>query len=77
MCKATPAQADGVTDPEVTHGNVGIRYTISLGIAELDNNLIDHTDWIDRADNALYHSKEAGRNQVAVSTGADGRVVAE
>jgi diguanylate cyclase (GGDEF)-like protein len=40
-----------------------ICYTISLGVAETLDGLADHKAWIERADQALYASKHAGRNR--------------
>ena len=39
-----------------------IKFTISLGIAELDDQIHDHRSWIEKADHALYRSKATGRN---------------
>ncbi|RKF15951.1 diguanylate cyclase [Alginatibacterium sediminis] len=36
--------------------------TISLGICESDPGMLDHTQWIQGSDKALYTSKESGRN---------------
>lgn len=43
-----------------------IKYTISLGIAELNNTMTDKTNWIDCADKALYEAKNAGRNNTVI-----------
>ena len=43
-----------------------IKIKISLGISKLESHFTKHEDWIVAADNALYHSKENGRNQVTV-----------
>ncbi len=40
-----------------------IKFTISLGIAELNEHMHDHRSWIEKADQALYKSKESGRNR--------------
>lgn len=40
-----------------------IKFTVSLGVAELTEQIHDHRNWIEKADQALYKSKEAGRNQ--------------
>ena len=48
------------------HGNLEIRFTVSMGIAQL----IDQenpSDWLKRADNALYQSKNSGRNKFTVA----------
>ncbi len=47
-----------------------IRFTISLGIAQLDERIKYPTDWIVSADKALYKSKESGRNKTSVFGGA-------
>ncbi len=39
-----------------------IPITISLGIAETHDNDGDHTKWLQHSDEALYQSKEGGRN---------------
>lgn len=41
-----------------------IKFTVSLGIAELNEQLRDHRHWIEKADQALYRAKESGRNRV-------------
>jgi diguanylate cyclase len=43
-----------------------IKFTISIGIAELDNQLHDHRQWIEKSDQGLYRSKETGRNRVTL-----------
>lgn len=40
-----------------------IKFTVSLGIAELTDKIHDHRNWIEKADQALYKSKEGGRNR--------------
>ncbi len=52
----------------VTHDGREIKFTISLGIAPLSDNMNDHTQWIEAADKALYQSKEGGRNQYKVAS---------
>ncbi|MDH5360100.1 MAG: diguanylate cyclase [Gammaproteobacteria bacterium] len=47
----------------VAHDGVEIRYTISLGVAELSPEMDNHQQWIEAADSALYESKHAGRNR--------------
>lgn len=44
-------------------GNKAIKYTISLGIAEVDGELANADAWLKKADQALYSSKRSGRNQ--------------
>lgn len=43
-----------------------IRYTISIGIAEPGESPESYTRWMQQADQALYASKNAGRNKVSV-----------
>ncbi|MBX2809018.1 MAG: diguanylate cyclase [Cellvibrionaceae bacterium] len=40
-----------------------MQYTVSLGIADYSPTLTSPTAWIDAADQALYQSKQGGRNQ--------------
>lgn len=40
-----------------------IKFTVSLGVAELTDKIHDHRNWIEKADQALYKSKEGGRNR--------------
>jgi len=40
-----------------------IKFTVSLGVAEITDKIHDHRNWIEKADQALYKSKEAGRNR--------------
>lgn len=44
-------------------GEFEIKFTISIGLAELDAGIRDHSQWIKCADQALYYCKEHGRNQ--------------
>ena len=43
-----------------------VQFTISLGIALIDDRTSYPTDWLVNADKALYRSKEQGRNQTNV-----------
>jgi diguanylate cyclase (GGDEF)-like protein len=43
-----------------------IKYTVSMGVAAFDPSLKSPTNWIDFADQALYESKQAGRNTTHV-----------
>jgi len=51
---------------EVMHEGQSIRFTISLGVADLSQPSISHADLIAWADQALYASKKNGRNRVTV-----------
>ncbi|MCW8345072.1 diguanylate cyclase [Vibrio sp. ZSDZ65] len=53
-------------DIETTEGS--LKYTISLGIAELTTDDSNHVEWLKRADKALYQSKEAGRNSTNIAS---------
>jgi len=50
----------------VTHEKHSIRFTVSLGIAEMEGGMESHEQLIHNADQALYQSKEGGRNQATV-----------
>ena len=51
--------------PEMT-GNSSLRVTASFGITTIDKEVADFAHFIDRADQALYVSKNTGRNRVSV-----------
>lgn len=42
-----------------------VRYTVSLGVATLTEDVEDYKVWIARADEALYQSKREGRNRTS------------
>ena len=46
--------------------NFEINYTVSLGIAQLNSQTTDRTQWIDNADKALYEAKQSGRNNSVI-----------
>jgi diguanylate cyclase (GGDEF)-like protein len=52
-----------------------IRITVSMGIAQL-NQSESPADWLKRADQALYYSKNNGRNRLTIAPSADLKVVA-
>ncbi|MGB1322300.1 MAG: diguanylate cyclase [Vibrio gallaecicus] len=43
-----------------------VAYTVSLGVCELSSDIASHLEWLERADKALYHSKQSGRNQTTL-----------
>jgi diguanylate cyclase (GGDEF)-like protein len=52
-----------VESTEVIYEDLLIKFTISLGISEIDDSLKSHTEWLEQSDKALYQSKEGGRNR--------------
>jgi diguanylate cyclase (GGDEF)-like protein len=50
----------------VTFEQVEIRFTISLGIAQANDGMTDHAQWLQNSDLALYQAKHGGRNQSVV-----------
>lgn len=48
------------------HGESVVRFTVSMGIAQLLDGE-SASDWVKRADTALYKSKNSGRNQFTVA----------
>lgn len=48
------------------YNDIDIKYTISLGIAEVDQGIKSYEAWIQCADSALYHAKDTGRNKVSM-----------
>lgn len=46
-----------------TYDNKELRVSISLGIAELDNECVNKNIWFERADKALSYAKNNGRNR--------------
>jgi diguanylate cyclase len=45
-----------------------VKYTVSMGIAEIDNSIESYEAWIEFSDLAMYRAKDAGRNQIALHT---------
>jgi diguanylate cyclase len=50
----------------VRHDQHEIRYTISLGVAEMQARIESPKQWIECADRALYEAKHGGRNRVVL-----------
>jgi diguanylate cyclase (GGDEF)-like protein len=48
----------------VKYNDIDLKYTVSLGVAEVDPSIKSHGAWIECADAALYMAKESGRNKV-------------
>ena len=55
-----------VSEAIVTYNDIDINYTISIGIAEVDESIENHEVWIECADASLYRSKESGRNKISL-----------
>jgi diguanylate cyclase (GGDEF)-like protein len=47
-----------------------IDFTISLGIAEYSDDIVDYNQWLERADRALYEAKHSGRNRSVIYSAA-------
>ena len=58
-----------IEELNTTYEKQKIRFTISLGLAQLDETVSDYKQWLERADQSLYFSKEHGRNQTTVYSG--------
>ncbi|BDT69844.1 hypothetical protein os1_40360 [Comamonadaceae bacterium OS-1] len=52
--------------------HVGVKVTMSFGVAEIGPHVPDPATLIDLADQALYHSKKNGRNRVTTWSSTDG-----
>ena len=52
----------------VRYENLKIQFTISLGIAEINESIPEYKAWLEQSDLALYHSKKNGRNQSTLYT---------
>lgn len=46
-----------------------IRFSISLGVAEISKAFKSHRAWLEQADRALYLSKKGGRNRTTLGSG--------
>ncbi|MFT6248687.1 MAG: diguanylate cyclase (GGDEF)-like protein [Cognaticolwellia sp.] len=50
----------------IKYNYIELKYTISLGIAEIEQTIKSYEAWIECADAALYHSKDSGRNELSM-----------
>lgn len=50
----------------IEYEGLTIKYTISLGIAEVNEDIANYQEWLECSDKSLYYAKEHGRNQVAI-----------
>jgi len=55
-----------IEDSLVKYNDIEIKYTISIGIAEIEESIKTSEAWIECADSALYTAKETGRNKVCL-----------
>ena len=51
----------------VIFNGIDISFTVSIGVATVDDNTVDHEYLIGEADSALYRAKSSGRNKISVS----------
>lgn len=49
----------------IEYEGMTIKYTVSLGIAEMNEEIGTYQEWLECSDKSLYYAKENGRNQVA------------
>ncbi len=61
----------GLAKLVVKYAQHEIRFTISIGLTEVSNLFQTHEQWLKLADNALYQSKQNGRDQVTVINAQD------
>ena len=57
---------DEIEKSTVIYNDIDIKYTVSMGIAEIDESIQSSEAWIECADAAMYCSKEGGRNRVTL-----------
>ncbi|MGR5411196.1 diguanylate cyclase [Vibrio astriarenae] len=57
---------ENIEKTSVEHEGQKIRFTISLGVCQYHTEFKSHIDWLNSADEALYRSKDGGRNQSQV-----------
>jgi diguanylate cyclase len=57
---------DKIRKEKLLHGKLEIKFTVSMGLAEL-NPGENAEQWLKRADQALYQSKNSGRDKYTVS----------
>jgi len=50
----------------VTYDGMDIKYTISLGLAEITADIETYQQWLECSDKALYQAKESGRNKSVI-----------
>jgi diguanylate cyclase (GGDEF)-like protein len=60
----------------VEHDGQDVCFTVSLGVAEVTDQMVTHDQLIEAADRALYDAKNAGRNNAKVAAGAGAHAAA-
>lgn len=55
-----------IEQTSVSYEQQAINFTVSLGIAEYSPDIKTHSEWIERADRALYEAKHSGRNRSVI-----------
>lgn len=66
LTAATPEQAFEIAERiRANIFNATVKFTVSIGIAEIDSSMENAGEWIRRADQALYLAKRDGRNCIA------------
>jgi len=55
-----------VADSLISYNNIDVKCTISIGIAEIDENIVSDEAWITCVDAALHRAKEGGRNKISL-----------
>jgi len=64
-CKLAERVRKRIENTPVIHGNNSINITVSIGVnTTIPNNKSNCTEFLDRADQALYQAKSQGRNRV-------------
>ena len=60
-----------VVVPDENQGEKALTVTVSIGVAGLDESVIENHGLFESADKALYKAKQMGRNRVMVSGDSD------
>jgi diguanylate cyclase len=55
-----------IEEQTVSYEGQDIKYTISLGIAELSADMSTYQEWLEASDTALYDAKHGGRNRSSI-----------
>lgn len=63
FCERLRNNIDATT---VRHQNTDIKFTVSLGLAELTSDINNYKEWLEQSDQALYESKKNGRNRTTI-----------